>query len=70
MKNQTLINRKQLHEIIPLCAKTVYLMEKKGQFPKRIALSPRRVAWVLEEVNEWIAQRQRGVAEKPACFVR
>jgi len=36
-------------------------MEKEGRFPKRVVLGERRIAWVADEVDDWIAQR---VAER------
>lgn len=65
-----LINRKRLREIVPLCDKTVYNMEQRGDFPKRIALSPRRVAWVLHEVEQWLEQRRGVKAKQPEAFAR
>ncbi|EBO9655030.1 AlpA family phage regulatory protein [Salmonella enterica] len=38
-------------------ASTRYFMEKKGQFPKRIILGPKILAWRLSEVQEWIKTR-------------
>jgi prophage regulatory protein len=29
----------------------------RNEFPKPIALSPRRIAWVEREVDQWIADR-------------
>ena len=65
-----LIDRKRLREIVPLCDKTIYNLEQRGQFPRRIALSPRRVAWVLQEVEDWLASRRDAKAAPPAAFVR
>lgn len=65
-----LIDRKRLREIVPLCDKTIYNLEQRGQFPRRIALSPRRVAWVLQEVEAWLADRRDAKAAPPAAFVR
>lgn len=33
-------------------------MEKRGDFPRRIALTRRNVAWDLEEVQAWIKARK------------
>jgi len=33
------------------------LLEKHGKFPKRVILSPFRVAWVEDEIKAWIAAR-------------
>ncbi len=33
-------------------------MEKRGDFPRRIVLTSRNVAWDLEEVQAWIEARK------------
>ncbi|MEJ6397312.1 helix-turn-helix transcriptional regulator [Yoonia sp. 208BN28-4] len=32
-------------------------MEKDGQFPVRVRLSPKRVAWDRNEITDWLRQR-------------
>ncbi|GAB3101576.1 AlpA family phage regulatory protein [Aestuariicella hydrocarbonica] len=54
----TLINRKALLKIVPLSDRSIYNMEKRGDFPKRIVLTSRNVAWDLNEVEEWIEARK------------
>ncbi|MCL6334937.1 AlpA family phage regulatory protein [Pectobacterium versatile] len=56
--NSTLINRKTLLKMIPLSARTIYNLELRGEFPRRIALTSRNVAWQLSEVEQWIADRK------------
>lgn len=56
--NKVLINRKKLLEIIPLSTRTIYNMELRGEFPRRIALTCRNVAWDLSEVEQWIETRK------------
>ena len=58
MKTKTLINRKKLQAMIPLCERTIFNMERRGEFPNRIALTSRNVAWDLAEVEEWIEARK------------
>ncbi|MEY1662768.1 helix-turn-helix transcriptional regulator [Alcanivorax sp. REN37] len=58
MANKVLINRKQLLEMIPLSTRTIYNLEQRGEFPKRIALTSRNVAWDLSEVELWIEERK------------
>lgn len=53
-----LINRKRLLEMIPLSDRTIFNLEKRGEFPQRIALSSRSVAWDLDEVTSWIERRK------------
>ena len=65
--SKTLINRKKLHSMIPLSERTIFNMEQRGEFPRRIALTSRNVAWDLEEVEAWIEARRRagGQASRP-----
>jgi prophage regulatory protein len=32
-------------------------MEQQGKFPKRVRLSPFRIAWVEDEIQSWLAAR-------------
>ncbi len=57
-RGTTLINRKRLHQMIPLAARTIYDMEQRGDFPSRIVLTSRSVAWDLDEVEQWIEERK------------
>ena len=58
MKIKTLINRKKLLAMIPLSERTIFNMEQRGEFPRRIALTSRNVAWDLAEVEDWIEARR------------
>ncbi len=55
---KTLINRKKLTAMIPLSDRAILNMEKRGDFPRRIALTSRSVAWDLAEVEAWIEARK------------
>lgn len=70
-KVKTLINRKKLLAMIPLAERTIYNMEQRGDFPRRIALTSRNVAWDLAEVEEWIDTRKfsGAQADRPGQFV-
>ena len=57
-KSKTLINRKKLLAMIPLSERTIFNMEQRGEFPRRITLTSRNVAWDLAEVEEWIEDRR------------
>lgn len=58
LSGKILIDRKKLHTMIPLSERTIFNMEQRGEFPRRIALTSRNVAWVLGEVEEWIEARR------------
>lgn len=55
---KTLINRKQLLQIVPLSERTILDMEKRGEFPRRFAITTRLVAWDLQEVEQWMGERK------------
>ena len=57
-RHRTLINRKQLLAIIPLSDRTIFNLERRGEFPRRIVLTSRKVAWDLDEVETWIERRK------------
>lgn len=56
---KTLINRRTLLTMIPLSDRTIYNLEKRGEFPRRIVLTSRNVAWDLAEVEHWIEERKQ-----------
>lgn len=40
-----------------MCRTTIYSMINEGKFPKQIKLRERSVAWVEEEVDNWIKDK-------------
>ena len=56
--SKALINRKTLLAMIPLSDRAIFNMEKRGEFPRRIVLTSRNVAWDLAEVEDWIESRK------------
>jgi prophage regulatory protein len=70
MTNRILINRKKLLAMIPLSERTIFNMEKRGEFPKRIALTSRNVAWDLADIECWIeARKTSGVQAARPGFI-
>ncbi|MCK2711485.1 AlpA family transcriptional regulator [Escherichia coli] len=70
MTNKMLINRRTLLKMIPLSDRTIYNLEQRGEFPKRIVLTNRSVAWDLAEVENWIEEKRRSAlkAARPGFF--
>ena len=62
---QKLVSKKELKSVygIPYSFVHIARLERAGAFPQRIKLGQCRVAWLAEEVEEWIAER---VARRPA----
>ena len=69
------IRRTELRRMVPLADTTIYELEQRGQFPRRFNLTPRCVAWDLEEVETWLVERRRAsdaaqIARAPSPDVR
>ena len=67
MTNQLqLVSKKELRTVygIPYPPQHIGRLEKAGQFPQRIRLGQNRVAWLRAEVEEWIAGRAAGRADR------
>jgi len=53
----------RLHEVedrTGLSAPTIWRREKKGEFPRRRQLGPQIVAWLEDEIDQWIESRPLG----------
>jgi prophage regulatory protein len=57
-KAARLINKRQVLAMIPVCEKTLYNMEKRGDFPRRFSITARLVAWDAGEVEAWMLAQQ------------
>lgn len=54
-----LISIKQVSALTSLARSTIYKYEAAGKFPGRIRISPGRVAWILSEVEQWVAEKEK-----------
>ncbi len=46
-------------EATGLSRTTLWRLERRGDFPHRIRLSPNSIGWIETEVEEWIESRPR-----------
>lgn len=69
-QHRRLISKRQVLAMVPVCEKTLYNMEKRGDFPARFALTPRLVAWDASEVEDWMTARQAAGRQIQAPGVR
>ena len=59
-----IIGSAETTKITNLSRSTLWRMEKKGKFPKRINISSNRVGWYEDEVSSWIESRPRGLCQR------
>ena len=52
------INVRSVSEITGLSRTTIYRFMGAGDFPKSYKLSPRRVAWSMTDVDQWVRGRK------------
>ena len=67
---QRLVTKKELRSLfgVPYSFAHIARLEAAGQFPKRVRLGACRVAWLAEEVQNWIDERVaiRDMASSPS----
>jgi len=49
-----MLRRSEVIKLTGLSDSTIWRMEAKGTFPKRVQLSVRRVGWRYSEVSKWL----------------
>lgn len=55
--SKRLITRSELLTMVPYSIQHIYRLERAGQFPKRVHVGAHRVAWVLSEIDAFIAAK-------------
>lgn len=55
--SEQLLRLPEVRRAVGLSRSTIYDLEGRGLFPKRVALSERAVAWKASEVQQFIEQR-------------
>ena len=58
----TLIGLKELQSRVPKSRTWFWRMERAGLFPARRRIGPNSIAWVSDEVEQWIKSRPLGPA--------
>lgn len=62
MNRNYVINERERRAITGISRSTWHRWEKAGLVPRRIQLGPRRVAWYLADINDWLEERARDTA--------
>ena len=67
---QKLVSKKELKSVygVPYSFAHIARLEAAGEFPQRVKLGACRVAWLAEEVQNWIDERValRNLASSPS----
>ena len=49
-----MIRLPEVRHRVGLGRSTIYVLIKRGEFPAPVPIGPRAVAWVLDDITEWI----------------
>lgn len=58
MTADRIVREPERRSITGVSSTTAWRMERKGQFPRRVKVTDRRVGWHLSELLAWVASRQ------------
>ena len=57
LDSRRLIGQKELLQLVPYTLQHIYRLERAGEFPRRVKIGRKRVAWVFAEVDSWLISR-------------
>ena len=50
---------KEVSKLIGISVSTINRLVKKGEFPSKIKLSPRRIVFMKNQIEEWIERKYK-----------
>ena len=56
-ENRPFLTIKEVSKLIGLSISTINRLVKKGDFPSKVKISPRRMVFMKKEIQEWINSR-------------
>jgi len=59
MSDDRLLRFPEVQERVGLSRTHIWRLERTGEFPQRVKLGPRCVAWRASEIEAWIESRTR-----------
>ena len=57
LENRPFLTIKEVSKLIGLSVSTINRLVKKGDFPSKVKISPRRMVFMKKEIQEWINSR-------------
>ena len=57
LENKPFLTIKEVSKLIGLSVSTINRLVKKGDFPSKVKISPRRMVFMKKEIQEWINSR-------------
>ena len=57
-QNRPFLTIKEVSELLGISVSTINRLIKKGEFPQKIKISPRRMVFMKNEIYEWIKSKR------------
>ena len=54
LENRPFLTIKEVSKLIGLSVSTINRLVKKGDFPPKVKISPRRIVFMKKEIDDWI----------------
>ena len=59
LEDKPFLTIKEVSNLIGLSVSTINRLVKKGEFPPKVKISPRRMVFMKDEIEDWIFQRTK-----------
>ena len=56
-ENRPFLNIKEVSKLLGISISTINRLIKRGEFPPKVKISPRRMVFMKEQIKEWIDQK-------------
>ena len=56
--NSTFFTIKEVSEFLRISTSTINRLIKQGDFPQKVKISPRRIVFMRDEIDEWIKSKK------------
>ena len=56
-ENRPFLNIKEVSELLGISVSTINRLIKRGDFPPKIKISPRRMVFMKKQIEEWIDKK-------------
>ena len=57
-ENRPFLNIKEVSELLGISVSTINRLIKRGEFPPKVKISPRRMVFMKYHIQEWIDNRR------------
>ena len=58
-ENRPFLSIKEVSELLGISVSTINRLIKRGDFPQKIKISPRRIVFMKNDINEWIKKIEK-----------